>query len=122
MEFIESNCIIELSNPGVISRQLLNPNNSNSKNITITEVHLQPKSEQPRHQHENSEQIWYCIKGQGTLLLSENKEKNFDVGDVVRFVKNDIHGLRNDSADELIYISVTSPPIDFSYAYNKKEL
>lgn len=122
MEYINSNCIIELSNPGVVSRQLLNSDNSNSENVTITEVHLQPNAEQPRHKHENSEQIWYCIKGQGTLLVSENKEQKFTVGDVVRFEKNDIHGLRNNSVNELVYISVTSPPINFSYAYKDKKL
>lgn len=122
MEYINSNCIIELSNPGVVSRQLLNSDNSNSENVTITEVHLKPNAEQPRHKHENSEQIWYCIKGQGTLLVSENKEQKFTVGDVVRFEKNDIHGLRNNSVNELVYISVTSPPINFSYAYKNKKL
>lgn len=41
MEFIKKEKIVELSNPGVISRQLLNPDNSSSKRITITEVHLE---------------------------------------------------------------------------------
>ncbi len=40
MEFIMSKEIKELSNPGVISRQLLNPDNSKSTRVTITEVHL----------------------------------------------------------------------------------
>lgn len=44
MEFINANEIISLSNPGVVSRQLLNPDNSSSKRVTITEVHLEPVS------------------------------------------------------------------------------
>lgn len=120
MEFINSKNITELYNTGVASRQLLNLDNSSSENVTITEVHLQPNAEQPRHKHENSEQIWYCTKGQGKLLLADGKEKDFNVGDVVRFEKNEIHGLHNNSANELVYISVTSPPINFSYAYKNK--
>ena len=40
MEFIGRENIKELSNPGVVSRQLLNPDNSSSERVTITEVHL----------------------------------------------------------------------------------
>lgn len=59
MEFIAAKEIKELSNPGVVSRQLLNPENSISERVTITEVHLVPGACQPRHIHETSEQIWY---------------------------------------------------------------
>ena len=121
MEFIGKNSITELSNPGVVSRQLLNPENSESVRVTITEVHLEPSAIQPRHSHESSEQIWYAVKGRGVLLLANDEEKSFEAGDVVRFADGDIHGLRNDSDDGFIYISVTSPPINFGYAYQKKE-
>lgn len=60
MEFINAKEIISLSNPGVVSRQLLNPDNSSSKRVTITEVHLEPGVVQSRHSHAASEQIWYA--------------------------------------------------------------
>ena len=41
MEFINHENIKELSNPGVISKQLINPENSESERVTITEVHLE---------------------------------------------------------------------------------
>ena len=47
---------------------------------------------------------------------------NFDAGDVVRFADGDIHGLYNNSDSEFVYISVTSPPINFGYAYKKETL
>lgn len=117
MEFIAKENIAELSNPGVVSRQLLNPKNSTSKRVTITEVHLKPGASQPRHIHNASEQIWYAVKGSGMLLLADDEEKCFTAGDVVRFAENDVHGLRNDGDSEFVYISVTAPPIDFGYAY-----
>lgn len=120
MEFIKKENIVELSNPGVISRQLLNPENSASERVTITEVHLEPNAEQPRHTHEFSEQIWYAVKGVGTLLLADDKEMPFNVGDVVRFSDKDVHGLKNNGESEFVYISVTSPPINFRYAYKDK--
>lgn len=121
MEYINCENIKELSNPGVISRQLINHENSKSERVTITEVHLEIGASQPRHKHEESEQIWYAVQGSGKLLLADNKEIVFKAGDVVRFAANDIHGLLNNGDVEFVYISVTSPPIDFGYAY-KEEL
>lgn len=121
MEFISKEYIKELSNPGVVSKQLLNPDNSSSERVTITEVHLEAGAIQPRHTHNASEQIWYAIKGHGKLLLAENKEKDFKAGDVVRFEENYVHGLLNDGNDEFVYISVTSPPIHFRYAYKNEK-
>lgn len=120
MEFINRDNIKELSNQGVVSRQLINPENSQSERVTITEVHLQVGASQSRHKHDTSEQIWYAIQGTGKLLLADENEMIFKAGDVVRFADNDIHGLLNAGDTEFIYISVTSPPIDFGYAYKKK--
>ena len=120
MELIKSDQIINMSNPGVVSKQLLNPDNSKSTRVTITEVHLEPGAIQPRHIHEHSEQIWYATKGCGKLLLADDAETAFSEGDVVRFVDGDVHGLKNNSEREFVYISVTSPPIHFGYAYENK--
>ena len=121
MEFIKKTEIKAFSNPGVISRQLINPDNSGSKRVTLTEVHLEPGAVQPRHVHEASEQIWYAIRGSGKLLLADEREESFSAGDAVRFADGDVHGLRNDGDTEFIYISVTAPPIHFGYAYSERK-
>lgn len=121
MELIKRNQIKILSNPGVDSAQLLNPENSQSERVTITKVTVQTGSEQPRHKHDTSEQIWIAVKGKGTLLLADDKEADFEEGDVVRFADGDIHGLKNQSQNVFEYISVTSPPINFAYAYKDKK-
>lgn len=121
MEFIRSTDIKSLVNPGVVSRQLLNPDNSDSTRVTITEVHLEPGASQPRHIHESSEQIWYATKGSGKLLLENNTEKPFKAGDVARFADKDVHGLLNDGNEEFVYVSVTAPPIHFGCAYQKEK-
>lgn len=120
MEFIKSSDIKSLSNPGVVSRQLLNPENSESKRVTITEVRLEAGACQPRHTHDASEQIWYAVKGSGKLLLADDEVQDFTAGDVVRFADKDVHGLYNDGDGEFVYISVTAPPINFGYAYQNK--
>ena len=55
MEFISKQNIVVLSNPGVVSRQLLNPENSSSEKVTLTEVLLEVVASQPRQMHEASE-------------------------------------------------------------------
>lgn len=119
MEFIKRENISELVNPGVVSRQLLNPDNSSSKRITITEVHVEPGACQPRHSHKESEQVWYALKGRGKLLLADEQERGFSAGDVARFSDGDVHGLLNCGDTEFIYLSVTAPPIHFGYAYRE---
>ena len=121
MELIKKSEIKILSNPGVESFQLLNPENSKSKRITITRVLVQLNNEQPQHKHDTSEQIWIAVRGKGILLLADNKEEVFEPGDVVRFADEDIYGLKNNSQDVFGYISVTSPPINFGYAYKDKK-
>lgn len=121
MEFIPRKEIKELSKPGVFSRQILTPANSQSERVTITEVRLVAGAVQNRHTHEGSEQIWYAVKGEGRLLLADKEQKSFVKGDVVRFEEGEVHGLLNDSEEEFVYISVTSPPIDFRRAYESEE-
>lgn len=120
MELIKKSQIKVLSNPGVESAQLLNPENSASERVTITRVSVQPEAEQPRHKHDSSEQIWICVSGSGVLLLADGKEEPFEPGDVARFADGDIHGVKNKSQEVFEYISVTSPPINFGYAYKDK--
>lgn len=109
--------LAELSNPGVVSRQLLTPDSAPEARVTLTEVRLDPGAVQPRHVHESSEQIWYAVRGSGTLLLADGRETPFRRGDVVRFSPGEIHGLHNAGEGDFVYISVTSPPLRFDAAY-----
>ena len=40
---------------------------------------------------------------------------------MVRFSSGEVHGLLNDSDEEFVYISVTTPPINFRYAYKEEK-
>ncbi len=119
MEFLTEDDFRVLSNPGVTSIQLLSPHNSTSDRLTITRVVVEPGSEQPRHQHASSEQVWIALAGAGTLLLDGQREATFAAGQVVRFADGDVHGFINCGTEPFVYLSVTAPPIDFSYAYQE---
>jgi quercetin dioxygenase-like cupin family protein len=120
VEFLTNAQFRSLSNPGVTSVQLISPHNSSSARVTITRVTVAAGAVQPRHQHESSEQIWLALSGGGTLLLAGEGRKTFVQGDVVRFEEGDVHGFENTSAEPFVYLSVTSPPINFSHAYRSE--
>jgi quercetin dioxygenase-like cupin family protein len=59
------------------------------------------------------------MEGTGRLLLAENEVRAFSAGEVARFSEGEIHGFENDGSSPFVYISVTSPPINFDYAYGR---
>ncbi|MES1196115.1 MAG: cupin domain-containing protein [Steroidobacter sp.] len=120
MEHLSPNDFKLLTNPGVASLQLLSPHNSQSTQVTITRVTVEAGAVQERHQHESSEQILLALSGNGTLLFSDEKTSSFSEGELVRFAKGEIHGFHNTGNKPFVYISVTSPPVDFSNAYQHK--
>ena len=116
---MRSDEIQALENSGVVSRQLVFPENSDSERVTITQVTMPPGSKNPRHSHEFSEQVWVALEGSGVLLLGNDKQIEFKAGDVARFSEGEIHGFQNTGSVNFIYISVTSPPVNFRGAYER---
>ena len=117
MEFIGRTEVVSFSNGGVTSEQLLFPENSGSQRVTITRVTVAPGAKNPPHAHATSEQIWVALCGSGVLLLGGAATAPFAEGDVVRFAEGDIHGFENTGSVEFVYLSVTSPPLNFRAAY-----
>ena len=117
MEIIRRTEVASFANGGVTSEQLLFPENSQSQRVTITRVTVAPGAKNPPHAHAASEQAWVALRGSGILLLGCATTAPFAEGDVVRFAEGDVHGLENTGSVEFIYLSVTSPPINFRGAY-----
>jgi quercetin dioxygenase-like cupin family protein len=117
MEIIRNGSTTTLSNEGVQSEQLIFPENSPSRRVTITRVTVAPQATNAPHRHASSEQVWVALAGRGTLLLDKAQTEPFAAGDVARFADGDLHGLRNAGDTPFVYIAVTSPPIDFRSSY-----
>jgi quercetin dioxygenase-like cupin family protein len=101
------------------SHQLLWNENSSSQRMTITKVYVHPGQTNRRHTHDSSEQVWIALHGTATLLLENDETADFKEGDVARFEDGDVHGVTNSMEEDFVYLSVTSPPINFRYAYDK---
>ena len=118
MEIIRQAEVRSFVNGGVTSEQLLFPENSPSRRVTITRVTIAPGARNPPHAHATSEQVWVALRGTGILLLAGAATAQFAKGDVVRFTEGEVHGFENTGSTEFEYISVTSPPINFRGAYS----
>ena len=121
MEFFEESDFMTLSNPGVVSEQLISPHRSSSKRLTITRVTVEPGAVQDRHAHDASEQVWIALSGTGQLLLGDEQVREFRAGQVARFDAGDVHGFNNTGDMPFVYLAVTAPPIRFDDAYEKIE-
>ena len=117
MEIIRRTEVASFANGDITSEQLLFPENSKSQRVTITRVIIGPGAKNPRHAHATSEQVWVALRGSGVLLLGDATTAPFAEGDVVRFAEGDVHGFENTGAAEFVYLSVTSPPLNFRSAY-----
>ena len=82
---------------------------------------IDPGASQPRHSHAQSEQIWIALAGGGELKVANGARRPFEQGQVARFADGDVHGFKNTGAVPFVYLSVTTPPIDFSYAYAARQ-
>lgn len=119
MELFTAGQFHVLSNPGVVSVQLLSPANSASSRVTITRVTVDPGAVQARHAHASSEQTWVALAGSGILLLGDGGTRPIATGDVARFAEGDVHGLENRGREPFVYLAVTAPPIDFTTDYGE---
>jgi quercetin dioxygenase-like cupin family protein len=110
-----------LENPGVRSVQIVWPGNAPEALVTITRVTMEPGSISPRHSHRSSEQIWIVERGCATLMMDRDQTDAVQAGDVVRTPAGSTHGVNNTGHEPFVYLSVTTPPQDFTLAYRGRQ-
>jgi quercetin dioxygenase-like cupin family protein len=119
MQILKPSQMPVLRNSGIESEQLLFPESCPEAQVTVTRVTVPPGATSPRHAHPDSEQVWVAVSGRGTLLLADNQETPLQEGEVLRLAPGDVHGFFNSSEHPFVYISVTTPPLNFRPAYEK---
>lgn len=108
-----------LTKAGATSVQLVWARNAPDARATITRVTLERGASQELHAHPVSEQIWVVESGTATMLLPGEAAIALSAGDVVRTPAGHAHGLRNDGSQPFVYLTVTTPPQDFSSVYGR---
>src|SRR5947208_5673267 len=95
---------------GQVSYLLLNEGQFGSKNLTMTWVEAAPNSQQPLHQHPESEQAYVIVRGRGQMIVGDEVFA-VDAGTLVFIPPGTTHAIRNDGPETLVYVSATSPPL-----------
>lgn len=106
-----------LHNPGFQSVQIVWRNNAPEARVTITRVTMEPGSTSARHVHAESEQIWLVERGSALLLKADGQTEEIGAGEVLRTPAGTTHGVTNTGTEPFVYLSVTTPPQDFTSAY-----
>ena len=70
-------------------------------------VVMEPGESPPLHKHDDTEQIFHVMQGEGTLYIGQ-EEKSFPVkpGDVVRIPPHTLHRIQCVSKEALRYLSI----------------
>jgi len=108
-----------LQNPGKRSEQLVWPHNAPQASVTITRVTMEPSSISKPHTHPRSEQIWIVEHGSGQFL-GDGSQTGLKAGDIIRTPPGETHGVKNTGNEPLVYLAITTPPEDFTGAYQEK--
>ena len=71
-------------------------------------VVIEPEKGPPLHRHNDTEQIFYMLEGQGTLTIGKEKQVNMKIapGDVIRIPVGAWHSVRADNNQTIKYLAI----------------
>jgi mannose-6-phosphate isomerase-like protein (cupin superfamily) len=98
------------------SHFLLDAGDLGARNLSVTWVDVPPGAEQRLHSHEDSEQVYVIVRGQGRMHVAGDEE-DVGEGDLVFIPPATDHGIFNDGTETLVYVSAASPPVSMEELY-----
>ena len=80
---------------------------SEAQTSEVFVVVLEPGQAPPLHQHDDTEQIFYILEGQGILTIGAEKETHtVQPGDLVRIPPSTLHSIQADNGALLRYLAI----------------
>lgn len=93
-----------------VVKHLIAPWNAGSSKLWMGISVIDPNSQSNLHAHENQEEIFYCLSGQGIIKV-DDVEVETSAGTCVFIPPGAAHQLINTQSDQLLRIlSATAPP------------
>jgi len=96
---------------GQESYLLLTTGRFGSRGLSVTWVEGAPGSEQPRHVHEESEQVYIIVRGRG-LMKAGTEQQSVSAGTLVFIPPGTPHAIENTGDEPLVFVSAASPPFE----------
>jgi len=118
MEIVRKDSTTSFSNSGVQSEQLLFPENSSSRRVTLTRVTVLPGATNPPHRHPASGRFglrskvaeFSCSMTSARSQLPPGRLSVSRTATCMVFIIPDV---------PFVYLSVTAPPVNFREAYSR---
>jgi mannose-6-phosphate isomerase-like protein (cupin superfamily) len=93
-----------------VNFKLVDPTTTGSEHLTLGMVIVEPKGVcKPAHSHGDQEEIFFCVRGEGLVVLEDSKVK-VKPYDAVFIPKGAYHGLENPHKTPLEVLWIISPP------------
>jgi len=70
---------------------------------------LEPGQTQKPHAHEGSDKVYLVVEGSGRFQIGEETQK-LEAGEAVMAASGELHGILNDSAEQLVVLTLMVPP------------
>lgn len=75
---------------------------------------IKPGQTLQKHRHNNSDDIWIILQGEGIFYPQPDEEVPFRAGQVIVTKRGDCHGAKNTGSEDIIFVSLVAPvPADY---------
>lgn len=90
-------------------KEIFHPSNSQVKNMSDAEARVEPGKTTKFHYHQNSEEIYVILEGEGVMEIEEEKRR-VKKGDHVLIPPGKRHRIKNVGKEALIFLCFSTPP------------
>jgi mannose-6-phosphate isomerase-like protein (cupin superfamily) len=102
---------------GMVSYFLLDAHAVSGSPLAVTWVDVEPGGRQLLHHHPET-QVYVIVQGSGLMHVGGEIQR-VQAGDLVYIPSNAEHGIENDTAESLSYVSAATPAMDLRAAYDR---
>lgn len=92
------------------SHILMDAGELGSRHMSVTWIEVPPGASQSLHSHEESEQVYVVVRGDGKMSAAGDTE-DMQVGDLCLIPPATDHSITNDGSSDLALLSVQSPAV-----------
>ncbi len=100
-----------ITKDGSLVKEIFHPNNSSVKNQSFAVAIVEKETK--AHYHVTSEEIYFILKGKGTIII-DGKEKEVKAGDVILIPPKSIHKIKKRGNEPIVIVCTSSPAYSHS--------
>lgn len=94
---------------GALTKLLVTNESCGSKNIDFYISSYAPKAYAAMHMHEQSEEVFYFLDGEGVFMMGNTKHR-IRKGSVIYVEPKQWHGIFNTGFTDLVFVVTATPP------------